>query len=189
LGGAGRKGQNGGLGRDVTLRDAIAASLPALATDFADQPLVEARLRMTLGTSFLYLGEAETAAAQFQSARELYTSHRGPDHPDTLRTIESLATSLAAPGRHADALHRRPSAARSAGRGARPTSVTITPIRSPAWANWPGATTPSPGTPRPLNSSSRSSRSGKSGRVPTIPTRSRACRTWPRPTTFSAGTP
>jgi serine/threonine protein kinase len=101
------KGQNGGLGRDVTLRDAVAASLPALATDFADQPLAEARLRMTLGTSFLYLGEAETAATQFQSARELYTDHRGPDHPDTLGSVERLAASYADLGRHAEALRLR----------------------------------------------------------------------------------
>jgi serine/threonine protein kinase len=101
------KGQNGGLGRDVTLRDALAASLPALATDFADQPLVEARLRMTLGTSFLYLGEAETAAAQFQSARERYTDQLGHDHPDTLGSVESLATSYADLGRHAEALQLR----------------------------------------------------------------------------------
>ncbi len=101
------KGQNGGLGKDVTLRDAIVASLPALQTDFADQPLVEARLRITLGTSFLYLGEAETAAAHFQLARKLYTVHGGPDHPDTLRSIESLATSSGDLGRHTDALQLR----------------------------------------------------------------------------------
>src|SRR5262249_23420142 len=82
-------------------------SLPTLATEFADQPLVEARLRITLGTSFLYLGEADTAAAHFQSARKLYTDHRGPDHPDTLQSIESLATSYADLGRHAHALHLR----------------------------------------------------------------------------------
>jgi tetratricopeptide (TPR) repeat protein len=101
------KGQDGGLGRDVTLRDALAASLPALATDFADQPLAEARLRMTLGASFLCLGEAEAAATQFQSARELYTDHRGPDHPDTLGSVESLAASYADLGRHAEALQFR----------------------------------------------------------------------------------
>jgi tetratricopeptide (TPR) repeat protein len=101
------KGQDGGLGKDVTLRDALAASLPALAADFADQPLVEARLRVTLGTSFLYLGEPETAAAQFLLARQLYIDHRGPDHPDTLCSIESLAASYADLGRHAEALQLR----------------------------------------------------------------------------------
>jgi tetratricopeptide (TPR) repeat protein len=101
------QGQDGGLGKDVTLRDALAASLPALTTDFADQPLVEARLRMTLGTSFLCLGEADTAAAQYQAARRLYTDHRGPDHPDTLAGTDKLAASYADLGRHAEALQLR----------------------------------------------------------------------------------
>jgi tetratricopeptide (TPR) repeat protein len=101
------KGQDGGLGKDVTLRDALVASLPALATDFADQPLVEARLRLALGASFLSLGEAETAAAQFRLAQTLYTEHRGPDHPDTLRSIEHLAGGCAELGRHAEALRLR----------------------------------------------------------------------------------
>jgi tetratricopeptide (TPR) repeat protein len=101
------KGQDGGFGRDVTLRDAIVASLPALATDFADQPLAEARLRVTLGTTFLYLGDAETAAAQFQRAHQLFTDHRGLDHADSLRSVERLAASYAELGRHADALQLR----------------------------------------------------------------------------------
>src|SRR5207253_825338 len=62
---AGRpKGQDGGLGHEVPLRDAIRASLPALAMNFKDQPLVEARLRRTLGITFYYLGEFGQAAEQ-----------------------------------------------------------------------------------------------------------------------------
>jgi tetratricopeptide (TPR) repeat protein len=101
------EGKDGGLGRDVTLRDALTASLPALATDFADQPLVEARLRMTLGTSFLCLGEPDTAAAQFESARRPHTDHRGLDHPDTLACTDKLAASYADLGRHTEALQLR----------------------------------------------------------------------------------
>ena len=56
------KGQEGGLGYDVTLADAITASLPAIAEGFAARPLTEARLRGTIGLSFLYLGKAEIAA-------------------------------------------------------------------------------------------------------------------------------
>src|SRR5439155_15263547 len=36
------EGQEGGLGREVTLRRALEAALPALATNFAKQPLTEA---------------------------------------------------------------------------------------------------------------------------------------------------
>src|SRR5206468_1459466 len=56
------KGYEGGLGSGVSLRDAIVASLPALAKGFANQPLVEARLRHTLGNTFRDLGEAGLAA-------------------------------------------------------------------------------------------------------------------------------
>ncbi len=74
------KGREGGQGKEVSLRAAITASLPALEKSFADQPLVESRLRMTLGVTFSYLGEDAAAEAQFSLARALYTAHLGPDH-------------------------------------------------------------------------------------------------------------
>src|SRR5207247_2085042 len=99
--------QEGGLGRDVTLRKAVQTALPFVAKTFADQPLIEARLRMTLGTSFYHLGEAKIAAEQYQTAFALYTKHSGPDHPDTLRSMMKLASSYAYLGRRADALKLR----------------------------------------------------------------------------------
>ncbi len=101
------KGQEGGLGAGVTLRDAITASLPALAKGFADQPLVEASLRSTLGITFLDLAEYEQAREQLEQARALWTRHRGPDHPNTLRTMNNLAASYAALNRPAEALKLR----------------------------------------------------------------------------------
>jgi serine/threonine protein kinase/tetratricopeptide (TPR) repeat protein len=101
------QGQEGGLGRDVTVRRAIDAALPFLDTSFHDQPLLEARLRMTMGNSFYYLGEAKIAAEQYQAARRLYTKHRGPDHPDTLSSMNNLADTYAVLGRQADALKLR----------------------------------------------------------------------------------
>jgi serine/threonine protein kinase/tetratricopeptide (TPR) repeat protein len=86
------EGLEGGLGREVTLRRAIEAALPFLAQSFHDQPLIEARLRMALGTSFNYMEECKIAAGQFQKARAIYTEHRGPDHPDTLRSMSRLAS-------------------------------------------------------------------------------------------------
>ena len=46
------EGQQGGLGRDVTLRQAIKARCP-ISPSFQHQPLIEARLRLALGKSFL----------------------------------------------------------------------------------------------------------------------------------------
>jgi tetratricopeptide (TPR) repeat protein len=101
------KDVEGGLGRDVPLRQALAAALPFVGKRFSGKPLIEARLRKTMGLSFRYLGEEDIAAEQFEAARRLYTKQRGPDHPDTLATMNNLANSYAALGRQADALALR----------------------------------------------------------------------------------
>jgi serine/threonine protein kinase len=102
---AGRpKGEAGGLGHDVALRDAITSTLPALGTTFRDQPLVEARVRRTLGTTFFFLGDYVRAGEQCKLALALYIRHGGPDHPDTLASQNDLAHSYEALNRHAEAL-------------------------------------------------------------------------------------
>jgi serine/threonine protein kinase len=101
------KDQVGGLGYDVKLADAVKGASLFVEKNFTGQPLIEARLRMTLGTSFGYLGDAKTAIEQFQVARELYTEHRGPEHPDTLRSMMGLANSYADAGRTQEALQLR----------------------------------------------------------------------------------
>jgi serine/threonine protein kinase/tetratricopeptide (TPR) repeat protein len=101
------EGQEGGLGHEVLLRKAVQAALPFVEKSFTGQPLIEARLRMTMGTSFLYVGEAKTAIEQYQAARQLYTEHLGPDHPDTLKSMVNLATSYVDAGRTQEALKLR----------------------------------------------------------------------------------
>jgi tetratricopeptide (TPR) repeat protein len=98
------EGQEGGLGPAVTLRQAIDAALPFVAEGFAAQPLVEARLRWTLGMSYVYLGEWRTAAEQLAASRALSSRHRGPDDPATLRSMSMLAFSYRELGRLAEAL-------------------------------------------------------------------------------------
>jgi serine/threonine protein kinase/tetratricopeptide (TPR) repeat protein len=97
------RGQAGGLGHDVTLAQAVEAALPLVEKSFTDQPLIEARLRMTLGKSFGYLGDRQRAADQYQTARTLYSSNLGDDHPDTLRSMQRLARCYHDLGRYADA--------------------------------------------------------------------------------------
>jgi serine/threonine protein kinase len=101
------QGQDGGLGHDVTLRRAVEAALPAVQTAFKEQPLIEARLRLTLGVSFAELGDAKGAARQFEAARALYARRRGPDHNDTLIAMHNLANCYADLGREDDALRLR----------------------------------------------------------------------------------
>ena len=87
------KGQFGGLGHDVTLRKALEAALPQVEPSFQSQPLVEASVRLTLGTSYLSLGDFVAAEQQYQIARARYTALLGPDHPDTLNSMKWLAIS------------------------------------------------------------------------------------------------
>jgi serine/threonine protein kinase/tetratricopeptide (TPR) repeat protein len=101
------KEEAGGLGYDVKLADAVKAALPFVEKSFADQPLIEARLRMTMGTSFWFLGDASTASEQFQAALKLYAERRGPDHPDTLKSMAELANCYAVTGRILAALKLR----------------------------------------------------------------------------------
>jgi serine/threonine protein kinase len=98
------QGRQWGLGGGVTVRQAVERALPFVEKSFTNQPLIEARLRMTLGQSFWSLGEAEIAAELCQRARTLYTRHLGPDHPDTLKSMHALARSYHALGRYAEAL-------------------------------------------------------------------------------------
>jgi serine/threonine protein kinase/tetratricopeptide (TPR) repeat protein len=97
------EGPRGGLGPQVTLGQAVEASLPFVKTTFANQPLIEAQLRMTLGEAFWHLGKRKIAAEQYQIARGLYTEHLGPDHPDTLMSMHNLARCYHALGRYAEA--------------------------------------------------------------------------------------
>jgi serine/threonine protein kinase/tetratricopeptide (TPR) repeat protein len=96
-----------GLGHDVTLRRAVETALPFVERGFTEQPLTEARLRLTLGTSFLYLGEAKVAAEQYSAARTIYTKQLGPHHPDTLTSAHNLAKSYDSLGQPADAVKLR----------------------------------------------------------------------------------
>jgi serine/threonine protein kinase/tetratricopeptide (TPR) repeat protein len=84
------RGRDGGLGPDVSLRAAIDAAVPAVEKGFKDQPLTEARLRITLARSYLLSGDGKAAAAQFEPARAILTKVLGPDHPDTIESIIGL---------------------------------------------------------------------------------------------------
>jgi eukaryotic-like serine/threonine-protein kinase len=100
-------GRKGGLGHDVTLRQALESARPFVHEKFARQPLIEARLRFTLGLSFFYVGDAKSSAEETEAARKLFTRHLGPDHRITLTCMHNLANSCEVLGRSADALKLR----------------------------------------------------------------------------------
>ena len=129
--------------------EAVEAALPFVETSFARPAAHRSPAADDARASFSYLGDAKTAAEQFEAARALYTqpprprpprhareheqpgqqlrrprparrrpqaprgdagaqkAKLGPDHPDTLRSMNNLANSYDALGRHADALKLR----------------------------------------------------------------------------------
>jgi eukaryotic-like serine/threonine-protein kinase len=98
------EGEEGGLGRDVSLRQAIESAVPYVSKTFTNQPLIEARLRLTLGKSYFDLGDAPKAAEQQETARALFKARHGLNHRDTLRAMSDLSQSLQILGRLDDAL-------------------------------------------------------------------------------------
>jgi serine/threonine protein kinase/tetratricopeptide (TPR) repeat protein len=98
------EGQAGGLGTDVTVRKAVDQAEPKIAARFRDQPIVEADVRDTLGTTYYYLGEPPLAIRQYDRALELRQARLGPDHPDTLESRNNLAAAYYAAGRTAEAI-------------------------------------------------------------------------------------
>ncbi|MBI3410874.1 MAG: serine/threonine protein kinase [Planctomycetes bacterium] len=98
------KGLEGGLGKDATIRDALDAAEPEIEKAFAGQPLAEATIRDTLATSYWHLGENEVAIRQYERALALRRQALGPNHRDTLMSMNNLANAYGDAGRIADSL-------------------------------------------------------------------------------------
>jgi serine/threonine protein kinase len=103
------EGLEGGRGHEVKLYEAIDAAEPTIATRFAGQPRVEAAVRGTLGSSYFYLGRPGDAVRQHERAWALRQKSLGPEHPDTMSSMDDLALAYRLDGRAAQAipLHER----------------------------------------------------------------------------------
>lgn len=85
------EGLEQGLGRDVKLRDAMLASISTISKEFENKPLIEARIRMTIGQSFHYLGDRAVAQEQLERAYQIYLKHAGIENEQTLLSLLGLA--------------------------------------------------------------------------------------------------
>ncbi len=88
-----------GLGKDVTLRQALDAGAKKIDQAFAGQPKVEARVRETLGISYFRLGAFKESEAQLRRCVELREETLGPEDPETLRAKRWLSRPLLKRGR------------------------------------------------------------------------------------------
>ncbi len=78
------------LGRDVTVREVLNEAAASLGVEMADRPVVESRLRSTIGVTYRELGELEAAEEQITRALEMNRRLYGDDHYETLDSRLSL---------------------------------------------------------------------------------------------------
>jgi serine/threonine protein kinase/tetratricopeptide (TPR) repeat protein len=98
------EGQGGGLGKNATIRQAVDAARPRIATAFKNEPLIEAAVRHTLGATYLCLGEPVESIPELERARALREDKLGPDHPDTIDSRICLALAYRDARRGAEAI-------------------------------------------------------------------------------------
>lgn len=90
-------------GGEVTVRQILARASETASDRFGARPLVEAGVRMTLGTSMRGLGNHAEAEGEFRRALLLRQAHLGADHPDALQAAHRLASVIHQLGRFDEA--------------------------------------------------------------------------------------
>jgi len=91
------------LGRDATVRAVIDRAAPTIGDRFADQPLVEADIRHTLGSTLLKLDQHAGAELHLFRAHELFTDVLGPDSRETLTVANEIGGFYWQTGRYDEA--------------------------------------------------------------------------------------
>src|SRR5262249_23240693 len=76
---------------DLKVRDALDRAAAGVAVKFGSRPLVEASIHHTIGMTYRDLGLYDKAAAQIESAVTLRRRVFGPQHRETLASMDELA--------------------------------------------------------------------------------------------------
>jgi serine/threonine protein kinase/tetratricopeptide (TPR) repeat protein len=77
-------------GPTVTVRAMLDRTATTLEERFGEQPLIEARLRSTVGNAYHALGEYEAAEEHLQRATKIRRERLGPEDPQTLAAMINL---------------------------------------------------------------------------------------------------
>ncbi len=77
---------------DLKVRTALDRAAAGIEGKFTTQPLVEASIRQTIGNTYEDLGSYPEAQRQVERALELRRRSLGDNHPDTLISMDSLAS-------------------------------------------------------------------------------------------------
>jgi serine/threonine protein kinase/tetratricopeptide (TPR) repeat protein len=98
---------NSGANENLTVREALDRAAAKIGERFADQPIIEAAIRLAIGQSYTILNVDELATPHFKKAVELRRANLGIDNPDTLVSMQHLAANYAVTGRAREAVTLR----------------------------------------------------------------------------------
>jgi eukaryotic-like serine/threonine-protein kinase len=79
------------IGPSATVRQVLDRAARTIGKDLGQNPLVEARLRHTIGNVYQSLGVNEEAERHLNIGHEIRTRELGSDHPDTLKILGNVA--------------------------------------------------------------------------------------------------
>jgi serine/threonine protein kinase len=99
-----------GPGGDVTVRAALDRAAAKIGDRFRDRPLVEAGIRSAIGESYASIQVFQPAVPHLERAVALREAYLGPEHDDTVASIDQLADLYSWLGRHQEAIELRQSA-------------------------------------------------------------------------------
>jgi non-specific serine/threonine protein kinase/serine/threonine-protein kinase len=91
-------------GRDVTVKEMLNLAAAGLDGKFADDPLVEAEIRLAIGEMERTLGRNAEAIPQLQRAIAIREERVGPGSPEALAAVRELGVVYDEQGRHAEAV-------------------------------------------------------------------------------------
>ncbi len=89
--------------REITMREVLDKAASRIDGSFDDQPVVEAAIRMTIGTTLSSLGDYKASQPHLLRAVALQKSSLGENHKDTLIAMGLLARLYNQMGQHEDA--------------------------------------------------------------------------------------
>jgi serine/threonine protein kinase/tetratricopeptide (TPR) repeat protein len=91
------------LALGVVDQDILGRAVETLDAKFKDRPLIAARLRGEIGSTYRKLGRFDRAEAQLKAALDIQKQSLGADHEDTLEAMNSLAGLYFNQGRFSEA--------------------------------------------------------------------------------------
>ncbi|MFG0298696.1 MAG: tetratricopeptide repeat protein [Phycisphaerales bacterium JB047] len=90
--------------RDLTVREAVRIASDSVQGKFADEPLLEARIRTTIARTLNQLGAFQEAEPHHRRNLDIYRSIQGDGGTDTINTMHALASNLIYQSRYDEAI-------------------------------------------------------------------------------------